>query len=56
MNMLPVALFDGGRMFMLTIAGITGSERIGEIAFKVMTYLILGVFLLLMLGWFIAIF
>ena len=56
MNMLPVALFDGGRMFMLTIAGITGSEKVGEIVFKVMTYIILGIFLLLMLGWFFAVF
>ncbi|MDD5191527.1 MAG: site-2 protease family protein [Candidatus Nanoarchaeia archaeon] len=56
MNMLPVALFDGGRMFMLTIAGITGSEKAGQWAFKVMTYVILGIFLLLMVGWFLAIF
>lgn len=56
MNMLPVALFDGGRMFMLTIAGITGSEKAGEIAFKAMTYLILGILLLLMVGWFLAVF
>jgi len=55
-NMLPVGIFDGGRMFMLTIAGITGSEKFGQVVFKVMTYLILGIFLLLMFGWFVAIF
>ncbi len=55
-NMLPVALFDGGRMFMLTIAGITGSEKAGQIVFKIMTYIILGIFLLLMVGWFLAVF
>ena len=56
MNMLPVGIFDGGRMFMLTIAGITRSEKAGQWAFKVMTYIILGIFFLLMLGWFLAIF
>ena len=55
-NMLPIGLFDGGRMFMLTIAGITGSEKAGQIVFKIMTYLILGIFLLLMIGWFLAVF
>jgi len=55
-NMLPMGIFDGGRMFMLTIWGITGSEKVGMFMYKLFTYLILGVFLLLMLGWFIAIF
>tara|TARA_Y100000310_G_C20697461_1_gene826696 strand:+ start:2170 stop:3636 length:1467 start_codon:yes stop_codon:yes gene_type:complete len=55
-NMLPMGIFDGGRMFMLTIAGITGSKKAGEIAFKAMTYIILGIFLLLMLSWAFAIF
>jgi len=50
-NMWPVAIFDGGRMFMLTIWAITGSERVGQILFKFMTYLILGALLLLMVGW-----
>tara|TARA_Y100000310_G_scaffold32133_1_gene30511 strand:- start:3832 stop:5328 length:1497 start_codon:yes stop_codon:yes gene_type:complete len=55
-NMWPVAIFDGGRMFMLTMWGITGSEKFGKIAFKVVTYIILGALLLLMIGWFGAIF
>lgn len=55
-NMWPVAIFDGGRFFMLTIWAITGSEKIGKIAFKFMTYLILGSLALIMLGWFVAIF
>jgi len=54
-NMLPMGIFDGGRMFMLTIWGITKSEKFAQTAFKVMTYLILGVFLLLMLSWVFAI-
>ena len=55
-NMWPVGIFDGGRMFMLTVWAITGSERAGKIAFRIATYLILGALLLLMVGWFGAIF
>ncbi len=55
-NMWPVAIFDGGRFFMLTIWAITGSEKFAMSAFKFMTYLILGALALLMLGWFVAIF
>jgi membrane-associated protease RseP (regulator of RpoE activity) len=55
-NMWPVAIFDGGRMFMLTIWGITGSEKFAQIIFKVITYIILASLLVLMFGWFIAIF
>lgn len=55
-NMWPVAIFDGGRMFMLTIWGLTGSEKLGMALFKIMTYLILGALLLLMVGWFGAVF
>ena len=55
-NMWPVAIFDGGRMFMLTIWAITGSEKAGQWAFKLMTYLILFALLMLMIGWVVAIF
>jgi membrane-associated protease RseP (regulator of RpoE activity) len=55
-NMWPVAIFDGGRMFMLTVWAITGSEKVGKIAFKIMTYLILAALVGLMFGWFAAIF
>lgn len=55
-NMLPVNPFDGGRTFMLTIAGITGSEKVGKLVLKIMAWIILGIFLLLMLGWFLAVF
>ncbi len=55
-NMLPMGIFDGGRMFMLTMWGITRSEKLGRALYKIMTYLILGVFLLLMFSWFVAIF
>lgn len=55
-NMWPVAIFDGGRMFMLTIWGITRSEKFAQMTFKVLTYIILGSLLLLMVGWVMAIF
>tara|TARA_Y100000034_G_scaffold102925_1_gene128095 strand:- start:757 stop:2223 length:1467 start_codon:yes stop_codon:yes gene_type:complete len=55
-NMWPVAIFDGGRMFMLTIWAITKSEKFAKVAFKIMTYLILGAILALMFGWFSAMF
>jgi membrane-associated protease RseP (regulator of RpoE activity) len=56
MNMLPFTIFDGGRMFMLTIWGITGSEKTGKIVFKVVTYLIWISFLILIFGWIRAMF
>ena len=55
-NMWPVAIFDGGRMFMLTIWAITKSEKFAELAFKIVTYIILGALLVLMWAWFVAIF
>jgi len=55
-NMWPVAIFDGGRMFMLTVWAITGSEKFAQLLFKIITYLILGSLVLLMFGWAFAFF
>jgi len=55
-NMWPVAIFDGGRTFMLTVWAITKSENFAKIAFKVVTYLILGAVILMMYGWVVAVF
>jgi membrane-associated protease RseP (regulator of RpoE activity) len=55
-NMWPVAIFDGGRMFMLTVWAITKSEKFAKFMFKLVTYIILGALLALMFGWFLAIF
>ena len=55
-NMLPMGIFDGGRMFMLTMWGITKSEKFGKLMYKIATYFILGIFILLMFSWFFAIF
>lgn len=54
-NMLPLGMFDGGRFFMLTIWGITGSRKIGEKAFKASTWIILAIVALLMAKWLLAI-
>jgi len=55
-NMWPVAIFDGGRAFMLTVWAITRSEKFAEVAFRIVTYIILGALLALMVGWFGAMF
>lgn len=50
-NMLPVGIFDGGRFFYLTIAGITGSEKIAKKAFIGITYLFLVLLAIIMFFW-----
>lgn len=50
-NMLPVGIFDGGRFFMLSVAAITGSDKIGMKAFKFSTALLLTLIVLLMIKW-----
>ena len=55
-NMWPVAIFDGGRFFYLTIWGITGNETFARFMFKATTYVILLALVLLMVGWFRALF
>jgi len=54
-NMLPVGMLDGGRFFYLTILGITNSEKIAKITYKVMGYAILFIFLIMMFFWFIGV-
>lgn len=55
-NMLPATIFDGGRFFYLTIAGITGNNEIGKKAFKLSTLFFLFLIGLLMLKWVFAFF
>jgi len=54
-NMIPVGIFDGGRFFYLTIAGLTGSEKIARRAFAFSTWAILFIVALLMIKWFVAV-
>ncbi len=50
-NMLPVGIFDGGRFFYLTIAALTGSDKIGRKAFAWSTWIILLLVAALMVKW-----
>lgn len=51
-NMLPLGILDGGRFFYLTILSITKSEKVAKGSFKIISGLILFVFLFLTLIWF----
>ena len=51
-NMLPVGIFDGGRVFYLTILSLFKSEKIAEKSFKLITYIILLIFIIIMVFWF----
>lgn len=50
-NMFPAGMLDGGRFFLLTVCGLTGSKKAGEYAFKAGTWLLLGVLALMMIKW-----
>jgi membrane-associated protease RseP (regulator of RpoE activity) len=50
-NMLPVAFFDGGRVFYLTILAITKSENASKKIFAAASYAIVLVFVFLMILW-----
>lgn len=55
-NMLPLGIFDGGRFFLITVWGITGSKRVGEIAYKISTWALLLLVVAFMLQWVFAVF
>jgi len=55
-NMLPLGILDGGRFFYLFVFSITKSEKFSKIAFKIISTLILLVFLFLTLFWFYRLF
>jgi len=50
-NMLPVGIFDGGRVFYLTVFRITKSKKFAQKAYSSMVYLFIGLFILLTLFW-----
>ncbi len=52
MNMLPLGIFDGGRFFFLSVWGLTGSKKVGEIAFRLSTWLFLAIIALMLVKWF----
>ena len=53
--MLPLGIFDGGRVFYLTMLGVTKSENFAKKAYIFMTYLLIFVFLFITYLWFINI-
>lgn len=53
-NMLPVGIFDGGRFFYLTVWGVTRREKIARWAFKISTYLLLALVIVLIAKWIFA--
>jgi membrane-associated protease RseP (regulator of RpoE activity) len=55
-NMLPLGPFDGGRFFQLCVEKITGSEKIGKKAFKVATWFILALLIILVVDWAVGFF
>jgi membrane-associated protease RseP (regulator of RpoE activity) len=54
-NMLPFGIFDGGRVFYLSVLGLTKSEKTAKKAYKLSTYFIIFIFLTLTCLWFIGI-
>lgn len=55
-NMLPLGILDGGRFFYLAVLSVTGSKKFAEKSFKYITYLIFGLFILMMLIWALRVF
>ena len=55
-NMLPMGIFDGGRFFYLTILGITGSKTKAMKTFKVVTWFLLLLLIVIMAAWVFNIF
>ncbi len=50
-NMLPLGILDGGRFLYLTIFSITKSKNFAKIFFKIISYAILLIFVLMLLFW-----
>jgi membrane-associated protease RseP (regulator of RpoE activity) len=50
-NMLPVGMLDGGRFFYLAVLSVTKSEKAAAKLYKLMGYLILASFVVMMIYW-----
>lgn len=53
-NMLPLGIFDGGRVFYLTMKKLTNSENVAKKLFLLTTYILLGLFIVLTVFWFLG--
>lgn len=54
-NMLPLGIFDGGRVFYLTILTITKKEKLAKFSLKLVTTFLLLLLLVSMIYWWIGI-
>ena len=54
-NMLPLGMLDGGQFFYLTMLGIFKSEKVSKNICRIVRYVILFSFILMMFFWFIRI-
>lgn len=54
-NMLPLGIFDGGRVFYLTMFAITKSKKKAKMFFKIAMLLILLIFIILTIMWMVNI-
>lgn len=50
-NLLPIGIFDGGRIFYLTILKITKNKKKAKVATKIASFLVIAIFILLLLIW-----
>lgn len=50
-NMSPLGILDGGRFFYLTVWSITGKENVGKWAYKLITWFILALLVVMMIKW-----
>jgi len=50
-NMIPVAIFDGGQFFYLSVLALTKSKKIAEKAFNISTWFFIILVAVLMLKW-----
>lgn len=55
-NMFPAGILDGGRFLMLTVWGITGNKKAGDVALKIMTWMLLVFVAVMMVKWVFNIF
>ncbi len=54
-NMIPLGILDGGRFFYLAMFGLSHSKKFAERTYRMMSYLIIFMFVAMMVLWVIAI-
>jgi len=55
-NMLPIGILDGGRFLYVTALWITKSEKAAEIIFKIASFLVILLLVVMMVIWFMRVF